>query len=392
MRSNRYRYDETPSSTARLPQRAWDATPSASERSSSRRAWDATPSRPDSRRDGSASVRGREWDTPRRGAGTNYPEELPSMTPSVRGIGDRDWEEEQLRLDRDWYATEEGAGDGFAGYDDADTAAVESAKEQELSQRQARRTNVRQAQYNADNDLWETNRLSQSGIGPRRTLDLDFDDEEESKVHLLVHDLKPPFLDGRIVFTKQVEAVNPVRDPTSDLAIFSKKGSLLVRERREQRERAKAARKVAEIAGTTLGNLTGAQEKEEEDAVEAVKKELDATPAKKAETNGKDGDESHAARKDSQFASHLKKSEGASAFSRSKSLREQRQYLPAFACREALMRAIRENQGKLDHTPPSTVKLLRAVPQSRLSLERLDLERQLSSRNSYTKKAIRRMA
>lgn len=268
------------------------------------------------------------------------------MTPSVRGIADRDWEEEQLRLDRDWYASEEGAGDGFAGYDDADVAAVESAKEQELSQRQARRTNVRQAQYNADNDLWETNRLSQSGIGPKRTLDLDFDDEEESKVHLLVHDLKPPFLDGRIVFTKQVEAVNPVRDPTSDLAIFSKKGSLLVRERREQRERAKAARKVAEIAGTTLGNLTGAQEKEEEDAVEAVKKELDAPASKKANANGKDGDDSHAARKDSQFASHLKKSEGASAFSRSKSLREQRQYLPAFACREALMRAIRENQGE----------------------------------------------
>ena len=40
----------------------------------------------------------------------------------------------------------------------------------------------------------------------------------------------------------------------------------------------------------------------------------------------------------------LKRGRGASAFSRNKSLREQRQYLPAFACREELMRVIGENQ------------------------------------------------
>lgn len=268
MRSSRRpnRYDETPSSSARVSNRSWDATPSASERSrSSRQVWDATPSRPGSSRgDGDTSVRRREWETPRRGFGTDYPEELPSLTPSVRGIGDREWEEEQIKLDRDWYANEDDEGNAFADYDE-DTAILERQKEEELSQRQARRTNVRQAQYNADNDLWETNRLAQSGIGPRRTLDLDFDDEEESKVHLLVHDLKPPFLDGRIAFTRQIEPVNPVRDPTSDMAIFSKKGSLLVRERREQRERAKASKKVVELAGTALGNIVGAKEEVEAD-------------------------------------------------------------------------------------------------------------------------------
>jgi pre-mRNA-splicing factor ATP-dependent RNA helicase DHX38/PRP16 len=41
----------------------------------------------------------------------------------------------------------------------------------------------------------------------------------------------------------------------------------------------------------------------------------------------------------------VKASEGASNFSRTKSLKEQREYLPAFACREDLMRTIRENQG-----------------------------------------------
>lgn len=36
--------------------------------------------------------------------------------------------------------------------------------------------------------------------------------------------------------------------------------------------------------------------------------------------------------------------QGGSNFSRTKSLKEQRQYLPAFACREELLQVIRENQ------------------------------------------------
>lgn len=49
---------------------------------------------------------------------------------------------------------------------------------------------------------------------------------------------------------------------------------------------------------------------------------------------------------ESQFASHLKSSEGASNFSRSKTIREQREYLPVFAVRENLMQVVRDNQGK----------------------------------------------
>ena len=30
---------------------------------------------------------------------------------------------------------------------------------------------------------------------------------EEERVTLIVHDIKPPFLDGRTVFTKQIEPV-----------------------------------------------------------------------------------------------------------------------------------------------------------------------------------------
>lgn len=48
---------------------------------------------------------------------------------------------------------------------------------------------------------------------------------------------------------------------------------------------------------------------------------------------------------DSKFATHLKSSSGVSSFAKTRTLKEQREYLPAFACREELMKVLRENQG-----------------------------------------------
>ena len=67
-----------------------------------------------------------------------------------------------------------------------------------------------------------------SGVAGRKPLDLDFEEEPESIVHVMVHNLKPPFLDGKTVYTKQLEPMNPIRGPTSDVALFAKKGSALV--------------------------------------------------------------------------------------------------------------------------------------------------------------------
>ena len=62
-----------------------------------------------------------------------------------------------------------------------------------------------------DNELWERNRMLTSGVVQSLDVDEDFDEESESRVHLLVHNIVPPFLDGRIVFTKQPEPVIPVK-------------------------------------------------------------------------------------------------------------------------------------------------------------------------------------
>ena len=59
--------------------------------------------------------------------------------------------------------------------------------------------------------MWEINRMMRSGAVQRLDIDDDFDDEAEARVHILVHNIVPPFLDGRIVFTKQPEPVVPVK-------------------------------------------------------------------------------------------------------------------------------------------------------------------------------------
>ncbi|KAG6373112.1 pre-mRNA splicing factor [Boletus reticuloceps] len=291
--------------------------------------WESTPRRS---RDGEGSgwgrAKDRSWDAPT----PRIPRGGSPEDDGLYGVDMREWEEEQVRLDRDWYSgAEEGgvAGDErhnpLAQYED-----LSIIKEVEIATKARKKISARQAQYNADNDLWEANRMVTSGVATRKELDLDFEDESESTVHVMVHDLKPPFLDGKTIFTKQLEPINPIRDPTSDMAIFSKKGSALVKEKREQAERAKAAAKLASLGGTSLGNIMGV--KDEEAEAEAA--------AEKAAASGEKEDY----RGDSKFASHLKMTAGVSSFAKNRTLKEQREYLPAFACREELLKVMRENQ------------------------------------------------
>jgi pre-mRNA-splicing factor ATP-dependent RNA helicase DHX38/PRP16 len=78
-----------------------------------------------------------------------------------------------------------------------------------------------------------------SGIAQRMDGFNDMEENDDDRTHVLVRDLRPPFLDGKLVFTKQLEPINPVREPTGDLAVVARKGSHLVRQRREMQERQK---------------------------------------------------------------------------------------------------------------------------------------------------------
>jgi len=245
-----------------------------------------------------------------------------------------------IALDRDWYNMgEDGVAFGdeshnpFGGTEDVSWADAE--RERELLEKKMAvqaRINPKHLQKQREVDAWETNRMLASNVAQTRDQYSSFEDDmEDVRIHLLVHDLKPPFLDGKTVFTKQLEPISAVRDPQSDMAVFARKGSKVVRERRQQKERQKQAQQATGIAGTTLGNIVGVKEDDVDSAAPSAHDEgVNKSSSKFAEHFKKE--------------QHQKRDHGQSDFSRSKSLREQREYLPAFAVREELLRVIRENQ------------------------------------------------
>lgn len=355
-----YNWEETPSSRRtedkestpshappkdlRTPSRtAWDED---EDMTPSRRNWDApSPARSDSSRKDNSERRHHKKvdDTPaftptyKYNSWASERKNLHGTTPRLskgkaqRGEEDveeisnserKEWNEEQKRLDRAWYDMDRGQDETHNPFADVSETYVKQ-KEEALSKKQIKRISAHQRQINQDNEKWETNRMLTSGVVQRLEVDDDFDDEQQNRVHLLVHNMVPPFLDGRIVFTKQPEPVIPVKDGSSDMAIISRKGCLAVRKFREEKERKKAQHKDWELAGTKLGNLLGVEKKKEKD----------------------DGDQGDDYKENQRFAEHMKdKTEGSSDFSTQKSLREQKQFLPIFAVRQELLNVIRDNQ------------------------------------------------
>ena len=159
-----------------------------------------------------------------------------SAKENVEDLDDEEWETEQKRLERDWYGLDEGYDETHNPFSDVSEEYIHQ-KEEQQEQRKRKRMSAKQKQIQKDNELWERNRMITSGVVTSVDADEDFEEEGEARVHLLVHNIVPPFLDGRYVFTKQPEAVVPVRDPTSDLAMAARKGSAVVRVYREQKER-----------------------------------------------------------------------------------------------------------------------------------------------------------
>lgn len=61
--------------------------------------------------------------------------------------------------------------------------------------------------------------------------------DDDARVTLLVHQVKPPFLDGRVSFSTIREAVPTVRDSSSDFAKMARNGSATLRRLRENKVR-----------------------------------------------------------------------------------------------------------------------------------------------------------
>jgi len=221
----------------------------------------------------------------------------------------------------------------------------------------------------ADQEAWEMNRLRTSGAmegggaasGAR---------EEEEQAHLLVHNRRPPFLLGRDVGSmgglggpsSTASSVSVVKDPTSDIAQLSRRGSESVKKCREKRDRNKMKQKFWELGGTKMGDVVGVKgnsvdaEVGDADKVEALlagdadlatKKNGD-TAAVDSSTEGLEekglGDSLPVSVKFSDAVKNSREEASSSHFSRTLTITQQRQFLPIHAVRGQLLAAIAGHQ------------------------------------------------
>lgn len=282
-----------------------------------------------------------------------------------------DYEAMEKQLDREWYGQEEGGAldethDPFLA--DASTDPALKRREEIAQKRLTRRDgslmtlaqSKRASELQKDMNAWEENRLMTSGVVQTREVDLDFNNDSDVRVVLLVHDARPPFLDGRYLFTKQKGPVLPLKDSTSDMAVIARNGSKLVKEIREKKDSNRSRARFWEVAGSKIGAITGLTEgeKAEAAAAAAAERELDgegngnASMLSKPHSDDQDpsgnepgDDDLHDYKAKSQFQMHLKKkSQAVSEFAKTKTIAEQRKFLPVYSVREELLQMIRENQ------------------------------------------------
>eukprot|EP01031_Cornospumella_fuschlensis_P032611 gene32611-39429_t len=167
--------------------------------------------------------------------------------------------EEDEDFDRDFYLSEEGGG---VHTEDSHTRFVgdnrpANMKAPAMGQAKIAGMSARASQLHADQEMWEENRLLQSGVASYQEKQTAFDDEEENRVTLIVHHVKPPFLDQTQSFSMQQTSVSVVKDPSSDLAQNARKGSNLLREVREKKDSMKSRQRFWELGGSKMGNIIG---------------------------------------------------------------------------------------------------------------------------------------
>jgi pre-mRNA-splicing factor ATP-dependent RNA helicase DHX38/PRP16 len=97
-----------------------------------------------------------------------------------------------------------------------------------------KRDSQRVAAIERDMSRWDEMQLLRSGVAVR--VGEDEEEDEKERVMLVVSDAKPPFLDGRQIFTKQMDPVLPLKDATSDMAVVARRGSKLVMQVRAHRD------------------------------------------------------------------------------------------------------------------------------------------------------------
>lgn len=155
-----------------------------------------------------------------------------------------EWEEMEKDVDRDWYDQDEGGvvedtESHFIGDKEKFQAMEEQmeAYNNRINRATKSTQSLKEKEKDDEHNKWELNRMLTSGIFKVNDIKVDFNEDEDSRVVLMVHDIKPPFLTGKSVTTKQEDTIQVVKDPTSDFAILAKKGSAVLKNVRERNDR-----------------------------------------------------------------------------------------------------------------------------------------------------------
>lgn len=277
---------------------------------------------------------------PHASARSGWDAETPLQGPRDKDDVPRPDDED---FDRQFYLDQEEGGYILDTTDQGDMGrflfenAKTKAREEEMEKKRQNRFNPRKAALQDDQDAWEENRLLSSGAAVRSSVDLEMKTEQDTRVTLLVHQVKPPFLDGRVSFSTIREAVPTVRDNSSDFAKMARGGSATLRHLRATKDKNTMRQKFWELGGTRMGNAVGVKKDgtEGESKQEGEQRQQDAT-TESGEIDYK---------KSSGFAQHVKKDKNGpvSAFAKNNSIQQQREFLPVFGVRDELLNVIREN-------------------------------------------------
>eukprot|EP00871_Galdieria_phlegrea_P004936 jgi/Galph1/5443/GphlegSOOS_G4026.1 len=242
------------------------------------------------------------------------------------------YKEEESRLEREWYLRD----DEGSVMDDSNGTYLLGNVDGTVSnvqQRRAKKISARTAALNEDSSKWEDLQIRLGGGNKsRQTYDVEVDDEETVRVSLLVKDTIPPFLEGQTNLEGSLDTILPVKDATSDLAKIARKGSRVVQEARERKEKGQAR-----INYWDLGNAAGAKEKEAE---ETRKERQETEESRRRLENSNDVDDY----KSSMRYGNVMPGKGTENEEKQHSIAQQKKTLPIFSMKNDLLRVIRENQ------------------------------------------------
>ena len=203
------------------------------------------------------------------------------------------------------------------------------AYEEALEEKHLRREkmNLKQQERFKEQNEWEMQKMGQAGLFKSRMLTGVTNDDQG--IILEVKDPNPKFLLDRKFAKKKKALIKTCKDPTSDMALLAKNGSLTLKRFRENNERLKVKERFWEISSNRLGKI------------------LKMNQGGKFNNPGQFEESEEESEIKSSYLDNLKKlkpSKGASDFSKSKSIKEQKEYLPVYSVRSELMNLINNNK------------------------------------------------